>query len=73
MNNLFSAHWTSTGRRADLGERDPLHVPPSGFGRLLAAVAIIGIAISLLDHVAAGKDSTDIVIAYGSSQQGSWK
>ncbi|CAN7246699.1 hypothetical protein [Mesorhizobium sp. LjRoot246] len=73
MNNLFSAHWTSTGRRAGLQESDPLHVPPSGFGRLLAAVAIIGIAVSLLDHVAAGKGLTDTVIAYGSSQQRSWK
>ncbi|MBZ9773154.1 hypothetical protein [Mesorhizobium sp. CO1-1-8] len=72
MNNLFSAHWTSTGRTVDPGESDPLHVPPSGFGRLLAAIAIIGIAVSLLDHVAAAKDSTDTVI-YGSSQQGSWK
>ncbi|MBZ9717232.1 hypothetical protein LB519_05175 [Mesorhizobium sp. AD1-1] len=73
MNNLFSAHWTSTCRTADPGKSDPLHVPPSGFGRLLAAVAIIGIAVSLLDHIAAGKNSTDTVIAYGSSQQGSWK
>lgn len=73
MNNLFSAHWTSTGRRADRQESDPLRVPPSGLGRLLAAVAIIGIAVSLLDHVAAGNGTHDTVIAYGSSQQGSWK
>ncbi|MBA1143950.1 hypothetical protein [Mesorhizobium neociceri] len=73
MNNLFSAHWTSTGRSADLREIDRLRLPPSGFGRLLAAIAIIGIAVILLDHAAAGASATDTVIAYGSSEQGSWK
>lgn len=73
MNNLFSAHWTSTGRVADRQEIDRLSLPPSGFGRLLAAVAIIGIAVCALDHAAAGKGATDTVVAYGPSEQGSWK
>ena len=73
MNNLFSAHWNGAGRRCAAEEIDPLHVPPSGFGRLLAAIAIIGIAVILLDHAAVGMSATDTLIAYGSSQQGSWK
>ena len=73
MNNLFSAHWTFPGRRADRQEIDPLHVPPSGFGRLLAAIAVIGIAVILLDHAAAGMSANDTVIAYAPSEQGSWK
>jgi hypothetical protein len=54
-------------------EIDCSRPPPSGFGRLLAAVAIIGIAVILLDHAAVGMSATDTVIAYGSSEQGSWK
>ncbi|MER8431884.1 hypothetical protein [Mesorhizobium caraganae] len=74
MNNLFSAHWTGPGRRrADRQEIDRLCLPPSGFGRLLAAIAIIGLAVILLDHVAAGNGANDTVIAYGSSEEGSWK
>jgi hypothetical protein len=72
MNNLFSAHWTSTGRKAGAQEVDWLNPPPSGFGRLLAAVAIIGIAVCILDY-ASSKGSADTLIAssdYGSSQQG---
>ena len=55
MNNLFSAHWNGPTRRASPRNIDCSR--PSGFGRLLAAVVIIGIAVSLLDHVAAGKDA----------------
>jgi hypothetical protein len=73
MNNLFSAHWNRAGRRRVAEETDPLHLPPSGFGRLLAAVVVIGIAVIALDHAAAGKDTAGTLIAYGSSQQGSWK
>ncbi|TGQ43833.1 MULTISPECIES: hypothetical protein [unclassified Mesorhizobium] len=71
MNNLFSAHWTSTGCKADEQEAYWSHLPPSGFGRLLAAVVIIGVALSVLDS-AADKGPPDISIAssYGSSQQG---
>ena len=68
MNNLFSAHWRCTGREAGEQEADWSHPPYSGFGRLLAAVAIIGVAVSVLDYVSGGP--ADASIAYGSSQQG---
>jgi hypothetical protein len=71
MNNLFSAHWNGPSGRASPRNIDCSR--PSGFGRLLAAIAIIGIAVILLDHAAAGMRATDTVIAYGSSEQGSWK
>jgi len=46
--------------------------PQSLFGRLLAAVAIIGVAACLLDHAAAveGKADTLVIASYGSLQQG---
>lgn len=71
MNNLFSAHWTSTGRMAGEHEIDWSHLPPSGFGRLLVAIVVIGIAVCLLDH-AAGKGPADTLItsSYVSSSQG---
>jgi hypothetical protein len=62
MNNLLSALWISTGRQAGEREIDWSRVPPGGFGRLLAAVAIIGIGVCLLDH-AAGKGPADSLIA----------
>ena len=71
MNNLFSAHWNSIGAGVRPQEIDCSR--PSGFGRLLAAIAVIGIAVILLDHAAAGMSANDTVIAYGSSEQGSWK
>jgi hypothetical protein len=71
MNNLFSAHWNSIGAGVRPQEIDCSR--PSGFGRLLAAVAVIGIAVVALDHAAAGKDAAGTLIAYGSSEQGSWK
>ncbi|MGX9147326.1 hypothetical protein [Mesorhizobium sp. 128a] len=71
MNNLFSAHWNCTGKSPWLQEIDCPR--PSGFGRLLAAIVVIGIAVILLDHAAAGNGANDTVITYGSSQQGSWK
>jgi len=37
------------------------------------AIAIIGLAVCVLDHVSAGKAATGTLIAYGSSEQGSWK
>ncbi|TIO08031.1 hypothetical protein [Mesorhizobium sp.] len=69
MNCLFSAHWRSAGRKTAEQEADWLHRPPSGFGRLLAAVAIIGVAVSLLDH-AAVKSPAETLVANDSSQQG---
>jgi hypothetical protein len=75
MDNLFFALWKGAGCKAGRREDFWLHPPVSGFGRLLAAVAIIGIAACLLDHAAAVKDNADTLVtaSYGSSQQGSWK
>lgn len=71
MDNLFFALWKDAGRKAGRRGDFWLHPPPSGFGRLLAAVVIIGIAVCLLDH-AAGKGPADTLIAssYDSSSQG---
>ncbi|RWI28637.1 MAG: hypothetical protein E5X43_17530 [Mesorhizobium sp.] len=69
MNNLFSAHWRDTGRKAAEQEADWLDRQPSGFGRLLAAVAMIGVAVSLLDY-AAVKSPAETLAANSSSQQG---
>jgi hypothetical protein len=69
MNDLFSAHWRDTGRKAAEQEADWLHRSPSGFGRLLAAVAIIGIAVSLFDY-ASVKSPAGTSVANGSSQEG---
>ena len=71
MNNLFSAHWNSTSTGVRPQEIDCSR--PSGFGRLLLVIAIIGLAVCVLDHVSAGKAATGTLIAYGSSEQGSWK
>ncbi|RWD31516.1 hypothetical protein [Mesorhizobium sp.] len=68
MNDLFSAYWRDTGRKAAEQEADWLHRSPSVFGRLLAAVAIIGIAVSLVDHAAVKSPAG--TLANGSSQQG---
>ncbi|MER8549689.1 hypothetical protein NKI39_13935 [Mesorhizobium sp. M0664] len=79
MNNLFSAHWTSTGHRAGEQQADWSRLQPSGFGRLLAAIAIIGIAVSLLDYAAAGLDSAagkgsaEISVASSSASSQEWR
>ncbi len=62
MDTLFSVQRRSTGRKAGGQEADWSHPPPSGFGRLLAAFAIIGIVVCLLDH-AAGKSPAVISVA----------
>ncbi|RWO24351.1 MAG: hypothetical protein EOS09_14325 [Mesorhizobium sp.] len=69
MDNLFSAHWRDTGRKAAEQEADWLARQPCGFGRLLAAVAMIGVAVSLLDY-AAVKSPAGTLVANSSSQQG---
>jgi len=71
MDNLFFALWKTPGRKAGRQEDFWLDPPAPVFGRLLAAVAIIGIAACLLDHAAAaaGKADTLVVASYGSSQQ----
>lgn len=70
MNNLFSAHWGYTGKKAGKQEADWWHRPPSGFGRLLAAVAIVGVTVCLLD-LAVGKGPADTTVAasYDSIQE----
>ena len=75
MDNLFFALWQGAGCKAGRREDFWLQPPASGFGRLLAAVAIIGIAVCLLDHAAAVKRNADTLVTayYGSPQQGSWK
>ncbi|WP_426213441.1 hypothetical protein [Mesorhizobium abyssinicae] len=72
MDNLFFALWKCPGHKAGRQEDYWLDPPPSGFGRLLAAVAIIGIAACLLDHAAAfgGAADTIITASYGPSQHG---
>ncbi|AZO26996.1 MULTISPECIES: hypothetical protein [Mesorhizobium] len=75
MDNLFFALWRRPGRRAERPEEFWLDPPASGFGQLVAAVAIIGIAAFLLDHAAAARSKADsvAVASYGSSQEGNEK
>ncbi|RVD16102.1 MAG: hypothetical protein EOS73_12815 [Mesorhizobium sp.] len=76
MDSMFFASWKGAGCGAGRREEDFwLHPPASGFGRLLAAVAIIGIAACLLDHAAAVSGNTDALVgaSYGSQRQGGWK
>ena len=72
MDNLFFTLWKGPGRKAGRREDFWLHPPPSGLGRLLTAIAIIGIAACLLDHAAAVKGNADTFVAasYGSSHYG---
>ena len=71
MDNLFFALWKSPGHGPERQEDFWLDPPAPVFARLLAAVAIIGVAACLLDHAAAaaGKADTLVVASYGSSQQ----
>ncbi|MBZ9770853.1 hypothetical protein LB526_29260 [Mesorhizobium sp. CA6] len=72
MDNLFLAVWGKPERKGRRLEEFWLDPPALGFGRLAAAIAIIGIATCLLDHAAtAGK--TDTVASYNSSTKGSSK
>ncbi|AZO20990.1 MULTISPECIES: hypothetical protein [unclassified Mesorhizobium] len=67
MDTLFSAR-----KRMFRQETDWAEVPPSGFGRLLVAVAVIGLAIGLLDHAAAQASlagSSLIASSYDPAQQ----
>ncbi|RUU11310.1 hypothetical protein EOD23_10875 [Mesorhizobium sp. USDA-HM6] len=75
MDNLFFALWKRPGRRALQPQDFWLDPPASGFGRIAAAVAIIGIAACLLDQAAAVKGKADsiAVASYGSSQEGNEK
>ncbi|WP_044548450.1 hypothetical protein [Mesorhizobium japonicum] len=72
MDNLFFALWKSPGQGPERQEDFWLDPPAPVFGRLLAAVAIIGVAACLLDHAAVeGKADTLVIASYGWSQQGS--
>ncbi|MGX8011246.1 hypothetical protein ACVDG8_020915 [Mesorhizobium sp. ORM8.1] len=69
MDNLLFTLWKRPiARRQDLW----LDPPASGFGRLLVAVAVIGMGACILDH-AARKADTLVIASYGSSQEGSFK
>ncbi|CDX25853.1 conserved hypothetical protein [Mesorhizobium sp. ORS 3324] len=72
MENLFFALWRHPGRRAQQPQDLWLDPPPLGLGRLVAALAIIGVAVCLLDHAAAviSKADSIAVASYGSSQKG---
>ena len=71
MDNLFFALWRRPGRRVQRPEDFWLDPPPSGLGRLVAAVAIIGVAACLLDQAAVRSKADSIAVAsYGSSQEG---
>ncbi|MER9677345.1 hypothetical protein [Mesorhizobium sp. M0208] len=76
MNNLFSAHWTSTSHMAGEQQADWSRLRPSGFGRLLAAIAIIGITVSFLDYAAGldyaaakGPANVSVASSYGPTQE----
>ena len=75
MDNLFFALWRRPGHKAQKPEDFWLDPPPSGLGRLLLAVAIIGIGAWLLDHEMApgGQADTLVTASYGSPQHGSSK
>ncbi|ESY78369.1 hypothetical protein X740_20610 [Mesorhizobium sp. LNHC221B00] len=75
MDNLFFALWNNPGRKAQRRQDFWLDPPASGFGRLLAAVAIIAVAACFLDHAAAVDGKADMLVAasYDSSQHGSSK
>ena len=72
MDNLFFAFWKRPGRTVRQRQDFWLDPPASGFGRLLTAVAVIGIGACVLDRAANPAD-TPIIASYGSSQEGSSK
>ncbi|MBW8907885.1 MAG: hypothetical protein JF620_02420 [Mesorhizobium sp.] len=69
MDNLLFTLW----KRPIARRQDPwLDPPASGLGRLLAAVAVIGIGACILDHAAREAD-TLVIASYGSLQEGEFK
>lgn len=72
MDNLYLAIWSKPPRKARRPEEFWLDPPASGYGRLVAALAIIGVAACLLDHATtAGK--TDTAAFHDASAKGSSK
>lgn len=68
MDNLYLVIWSKPRRPKEFW----LDPPASGYGRLVAALAVIGVAAWLLDHVAtAGK--TDTAAFHDASAKGSSK
>jgi hypothetical protein len=72
MDMLLATHWRSIGPKAGAQETDWLDPPPSGFVRLLAALAIIGAAVCLLDH-AAGRSPADTTAASSYDLTREWR
>ncbi|RVD56570.1 hypothetical protein EN828_24625 [Mesorhizobium sp. M2D.F.Ca.ET.185.01.1.1] len=70
MDNLFVAIWGKPGvRRPEEFWLDP---PAPGLGRLVAAIAIVGVAACLLDHMAtASKTDTTASASYNVAIEGS--
>ncbi|MDX8453588.1 hypothetical protein RFM98_12545 [Mesorhizobium sp. VK9D] len=74
MDNLFLVIWRKPGRKAQQSEEFWLDPPSPGFGRLAAAIAIIGVAACLLDHAAtASKTDTVAFAPYNASTEGNLK
>lgn len=75
MDNLYFSLWRRSGGKPQRKEDFWLNPPPAGCGRLLLAIAVIGVAACLLEHAAAVKGAADAVTTapYGSSQYGSLK
>lgn len=71
MDNLFLAVWGKPGRKVPQAEEFWLDPPLPGFGRLAAAIAIICMAVCLLDGAAtASKTAT---ASYNAATEGSLK
>ncbi|MBZ9849154.1 hypothetical protein LB565_14295 [Mesorhizobium sp. CA14] len=74
MDNLFLAIWGKPERKGRRLEEFWLNPPAPGFGRLAAAIAVIGVATCLLDHAAmAIKTDTLPFASYNASMKGSSK
>ncbi|RWL80186.1 MAG: hypothetical protein EOR67_20415 [Mesorhizobium sp.] len=74
MDNLFVAIWGKPERNARRAEEFWLDPPAPGFGRLVAAIAIVGVSACLLDHMAtASKTDPAAFASYNAATQGSSK
>ncbi|PBC10590.1 hypothetical protein [Mesorhizobium sp. WSM3859] len=72
MDNLFFAVWGKPERKARRAEEFWLDPPAPGLGRLVVAIAIVGVAACLLDHmVTASKTDTAAFAFYNVATEGS--